>query len=48
MRKLFATLAILGGLTLSAVSPAMASSHYRRHHYRHYHHRHHVTVIYHR
>ena len=45
MRKLFATLAILGGLAATTVAPAMADSHryYRHHHYRH-HHR--VVVVY--
>ena len=51
MRKLFATLAIMGGLALTTVSPALADSYYYHHHryYHHYHHHHgHVTVIYHR
>lgn len=46
MRKLLAALAIVGGLTLSAVAPAKADSYYHHHrYYRHYHRRHHVTVI---
>jgi hypothetical protein len=50
MRKLLASLAILGGLAVSSVAPAMAQGYYYRHHHRYYrhHHRGHVTVIYHR
>jgi hypothetical protein len=47
MRKLIATFAILGGLALSTVTPALADSHHRRYH-RHYRRHHHVTVVYHR
>ena len=45
MRKLFAALAIVGGLTLSAVMPAHADSYYHRRHYYRHHHRHHVVVV---
>ncbi|MGA7234961.1 MAG: hypothetical protein WBY44_04745 [Bryobacteraceae bacterium] len=49
MRKLLASLAILGGLALTTISPAMAHSrYYHHHHYYRHHHRGHVTVIYHR
>jgi hypothetical protein len=53
MRKLLASLAIVGGLALSTVSPALADSYYYHHHrydqhWHHYHHHHGVTVIYHR
>ncbi|HEX3877078.1 MAG TPA: hypothetical protein VHW24_08840 [Bryobacteraceae bacterium] len=51
MRKLFAGLALLGGLALSTVSPALADGYYHHHRYYHHHHyRHHghVTVIYHK
>jgi hypothetical protein len=48
MRKLFATMAILGGLALSAVSPAMAHSRYYHHHYYRHHHHGRVVVVYHR
>jgi hypothetical protein len=45
MRKLLATLAILGGLAATTVAPAMAASHrYSRHH--HYRHPHRVAVVY--
>jgi hypothetical protein len=45
MRKLFAALAIVGGLALSTVMPANADSYHYRRYYRHYHHRHRVVVI---
>jgi hypothetical protein len=45
MRKLFATLAILGGLTISAVVPANADS-WRYYHHHHYRHHHHAVIIY--
>jgi hypothetical protein len=49
MRKLFASLAILGGLAVSTVAPALAHDRYYYHHhyYRHHHHGR-VVVVYHR
>jgi hypothetical protein len=49
MRKLLASLAILGGLAVSAVPPAMAQGYYYHHHhyYRHHHHGR-AVIIYHR
>jgi hypothetical protein len=45
MRKLLASLAIVGGLALSAVSPALAQGYYypdyHHHHHHHYSYRHH-------
>jgi len=46
MRKLLASLAIVGGLALSAVSPALAQGsyypdYYYHHHHHHYYYRHH-------
>jgi hypothetical protein len=47
MRKLLASLAILGGLGVSAVSPAMAQGYYYHHHHHYYRHHHErVVVIY--
>ncbi len=48
MRKLLASLAILGGLAFSAASPAMARDHYYHHHYYRHHHHARVVVVYHR
>jgi hypothetical protein len=56
MRKLLASLAILGGMAISAVSPAMAQGYYypdyyhHHHHYYYYRHHHHgrAVIIYHR
>jgi len=56
MRKLLASLAILGGMAISAVSPALAQGYYYpdyyHHHHHHYYYRHHhhgrAVIIYHR
>ena len=56
MRKLLASLAILGGMAISAVFPAMAQGYYypdyyhHHHHYYYYRHHHHGRdyIIYHR